>query len=283
MNFVSDKIHFLKKDKTSIGRVGCDIVLEGDASISRVHAHLMAKNDELLLQDAKSKYGTFVTDTNSQQVGDQPIKLKNGDTIGFGKLQNNWIVQHIVHKTATSMLAHDTRAKIKKILDNLKVELAENFDSTCSHLTMNPQTMVSHKLLHALALCKPIVTPPFWIAYKESIEHDQALPKSFNFQPQIREDSLGSSNTFSLAPNEARKKLFAGKTFLFLSTSQMNDNVDVVRSAGGKVTSLTQVKVTVKECCAKNSIVVQAKAAETQSQNESHALKIKGKLSSNVH
>lgn len=59
-----------------------DLVLTGDASISRSHATLHPDRDHVKLVDTGSKYGTFVNgnlDTNVQMERNVPAELHEHD------------------------------------------------------------------------------------------------------------------------------------------------------------------------------------------------------------
>lgn len=92
---IKAKIQFLTGDQKGkvvnveklpllIGRVeGCDIVLAGDAGVSRKHAELRSDGGRVIVTDLGSSGGTTV---NQQKIaGEQPLKA--GDVIGVGKYQ----------------------------------------------------------------------------------------------------------------------------------------------------------------------------------------------------
>lgn len=276
---VLDKIIYIKNSKTSIGRKGTDIELNGDDSLSRTHAHFILTGDSLDVQDAKSKYGTFLKniDLKEEKLGDKPRTLKDGDCIRFGIFENEWIVHKLIQKTCISMLEPQKKEKLSDVLKSFGVQVSEKLDETCTHLTMPLNTDVSNKLLQALALCIPIVTPKFWVIFQESVVNNKPLPKYVDYMPKVKEENYVTPGTVTLAMNEQRKKLFAGKNFVFTSGSQMKLYQEVIQYAGGKVISLSQAKMTPKQLCAKNVIVVKAKETESQSQNQNVFNKINSK------
>lgn len=281
-HFFLDKNFYLKKNKTSLGRKGQDIELADDLSLSRVHAHLILTDDDVLtVQDAKSKYGTFLNDYRNENddrlPSDKETKLNDGDRIIFGRMGSEFTVQQVTLKTVLSMLSAEKKVKLESLFNVLKVKTADTIDSSCSHLTMPAETTVSHKLLQALVRCIPVVTPNYWIGVQDCIANDLPLPKAFDFVPKIKQDAYLTPGTVSLALIPDRKKLFFGKTFIFVSKSQMLMYEDIIKKAGGKVVNLAENKLSTSNCCAKNAIVVQVKS-ESQSQNEEAISKIHGKF-----
>lgn len=59
-----------------------DILFSGkDQAISRRHAKIDQNDNQIIISDMKSKYGTFI---NEKLISDSPISLKNGDIIRLG-------------------------------------------------------------------------------------------------------------------------------------------------------------------------------------------------------
>jgi nibrin len=270
---------FVKSKKTTIGRKGSEIELENDQSLSRVHAYFILDGDVLKVQDAKSKYGTFLNRKRNDKDKLDPelqIVLKDGDSVLFGKFNNEWTVHELKFSTAISMLDQEKRDKLVKILKELKIPVANEFNATCTHLTMPMQTSVSHKLLQALTMCKPIVNPKFWVAFQEAYTNNQPLPKYIDFLPKVREEAFITPDSVSLALNEKRRTIFNGKTFIFMSNAQLETFEGIVSTAGGKCVTVSRAKVTMTQCCAKHSVVIQCKDDATQSMNDGTIGKIRG-------
>ncbi len=77
-----EKTHTLKQGLTLIGRLPtCDLVLQ-DPSVSRHHASLRVINSECLLQDANSRFGTFL---NGELLKGE-LEVPPGATITLGEI-----------------------------------------------------------------------------------------------------------------------------------------------------------------------------------------------------
>lgn len=83
----------------------------------------------------------------------------------------------------------------------------------------------------ALANGKPIVTPKYWADYITSLSTKQPVPDCKNYIPALAETTL-NMNEVSFDVNENRKKLFAGKHFVFVCTQQYNAYSCMVTAAG---------------------------------------------------
>ncbi len=98
----AEKAYILKKPQTIIGRspIKCDIVIEGNKSISKLHAEILQYNQKYFLKDSGSSNGTFI----------------KGEAIESGK--------HIQLETPALFRLNDealilvTGAQARKILDN---------------------------------------------------------------------------------------------------------------------------------------------------------------------
>lgn len=176
------------------------------------------------------------------------------------------------------MLDSVKKDKLSKILQPLgALQVVDNFDNTCTHLTVPQQTEISHKILQALASCKSIVTLSFWKALIESVHKNQALPEASNYLPNIRERAGVSSEAASLKVNPERKKLFFGKIFVFISNTQMEVYKEIITHARGTYKLVTGMQS--KSCCASNIIVIQPKSSSnTQSSNERTIMKVNCKF-----
>src|SRR3989338_585902 len=72
------------KDKIVIGRVlSADLRID-DARVSRIHALLESRNDELVITDLASSHGTFV---NGKKIVESRLKFGDRFKLGFVEIQ----------------------------------------------------------------------------------------------------------------------------------------------------------------------------------------------------
>ncbi len=77
----SGEVHELTHWEISLGRsAACDVVIDGDMSVSRFHAVIARRRKGWTVIDTYSKTGTFV---NGRRI-DRKTILENGDTLTFG-------------------------------------------------------------------------------------------------------------------------------------------------------------------------------------------------------
>ncbi|KAF3787729.1 Nibrin [Nymphaea thermarum] len=89
--------YFFSKGTYKIGRKDCDVIIEKDRTISRIHADMIIDWDPLqiklnghskaLLTD-HSKFGTFINNESGSKpifsLPNKQVNLKDGDRVSFG-------------------------------------------------------------------------------------------------------------------------------------------------------------------------------------------------------
>ncbi|PWA23805.1 hypothetical protein CCH79_00011010, partial [Gambusia affinis] len=210
-----------------VGRKNCDILLASDQSISRSHAQLTVTDLTLTLKDT-SKYGTFV---NSQQLT-APVELSSGDNVTFGVFQSRFSVVFLDKPVVcSSCLDAAGKTSLSQALSALGGKLVNSWTPDCTHLAM-PTVKVTIKTISALLCCRPIVKPEYFSELSRAAQQKSAPPKPESFVPEIDEPSL-SKEDVNLTTTAPRKRLFTGKTFVFLTPKQLKRLGAAVSFGGG--------------------------------------------------
>ncbi|XP_077431441.1 nibrin isoform X2 [Vanacampus margaritifer] len=209
--------HYLISAKEYVvGRKNCDILLPSDQSISRAHAHFIVTDQTLTLRDT-SKYGTVV---NGQPLAQNaPVSLKSGDSVTFGVFQSKFSVDHQKPVVCSSLLDNDGKVALSEALQQLGGKLVSSWTQDCTHLVM-PSVKVTIKTISALLCCRLIVKPEFFSELSKAAQQKLLPPKAERFIPDIDEPSLKKEKV-NLEPDLKRKRLFAGTTFIFLTSKQI--------------------------------------------------------------
>ncbi|XP_011875795.1 PREDICTED: nibrin [Vollenhovia emeryi] len=264
-------VYILPNEKKSFGKTLSDIKLVGDSTISRLHAIVSveptkeAKTQyECVINDV-SKYGTFIIrDKEKKKLPhDDKFVLKAGDTVHFGLKEYTFVVLCHSFTIARSSLNEQDSKKLKDITSHLKVTLSEAWESSCTHLTVSENTLFTTKLACALASAKPIVTTAYWEAVNAAIEESKELPKIDDFLPKVKEELLTVSSKIFL-PNEKRRTLFKGLSFVHFCAKQYFAYAPLITAAGGKSCVYpTKRPLTPRDLTAKNAIVIQQPANDS--------------------
>ncbi|XP_013886736.1 nibrin [Austrofundulus limnaeus] len=220
--------HYLLPGKEyTVGRKNCDVLLPNDQSISRTHAHLSAADQTLTVKDS-SKYGTFV---NNHKLT-APTHLSPGDAVTFGVFESKFTVSHQKPVVCSSCLDSAGKALLTQVLSAVGGKLVNTWTPDCTHLVM-PTVKVTIKTISALLCARPIVKPEFFSELSRSAEDKLLPPKAESFLPLLDEPSL-SNEDVNLGPVPARRQLFTGKTFIFLTAKQLKRLSAAVMFGGGR-------------------------------------------------
>lgn len=274
--FVGNPFYLLQdKPKYIISRtVGAgDIILQEDTSISRAHALIKPNKDNIVIFDTNSKYGTFINENINKNVRmkqNTAIKLIGGDLIRFGQMNNIWRVEELKFHTVSSTLSIDQKKSLDQDLIILNGILENQWSDNCTHLTMETIT-ITIKVIQALGAAIPIVTPSFWKAMHKAAKDGTTLPKPEQFLPPVIEPYINKDVSFLVNIN--RKRLFAGKTFVFMIKQHLELYELAIKLAGGTCLSLDERKMH-KTTLIKSDVCVIQYQPSSQSQTSQDIMKI---------
>ena len=90
------------------------------------------------------------------------------------------------------------------------------------------------KVANAVAKCAPIVTASFLVKFAKCLHSKQVLPYPANYAVMMKELFL-NSNEAKLCSNDARKSVFSGKIFAFVTSKQAEKYQVATCCGGGKI------------------------------------------------
>ncbi|XP_024886189.1 putative leucine-rich repeat-containing protein DDB_G0290503 isoform X1 [Temnothorax curvispinosus] len=263
-------VYILPNQKKSFGKSLSDIKLEGDPTISRLHAVVSVEPTEesetqyrCVINDV-SKYGTFVIrDNKKRKLLSDKFVLKVDDIVQFGLKESTFVVLCHSFVIARSSLGEQGIKKLQDIAQNLKATLSETWGNFCTHLTVAESTLFTPKLACALASAKPVVTNAYWEAVDVAVKESKELPKIEDFLPKLREDWL-KVDPRKFLPDEKRRTLFKGLSFIHFCAKQYSANAPLITTAGGKSCVYpTKRPLTPRDLTAKNAIVILYPASDS--------------------
>uniref|UniRef100_A0A3B4ZA70 Nibrin n=1 Tax=Stegastes partitus TaxID=144197 RepID=A0A3B4ZA70_9TELE len=194
-------------------------------SVSRTYTvYIVCVLLSLILKDT-SKYGTFV---NGERLT-APVNIKSGDEVTFGVFHSKFRFKPMV---CSSCLDNEGKTSLSQALQALGGSLVNTWTEDCTHLVM-PSIKVTIKTISALLCCRPIVKPEFFSELNNAVQQKLPPPKAESFTPEIDEPSLNKEDV-NLGVIPLRKRLFTGKTFVFLSAKQLKRLSAAVKFGGGR-------------------------------------------------
>ncbi|XP_039404219.1 nibrin isoform X2 [Corvus cornix cornix] len=228
-----------------VGRKNCAILIQDDQSISRSHAVLTVSQPEtspsqslsvpiLTVRDT-SKYGTFV---NGSNLNGTSKSLQSGDRINFGVFESKFRVEYEPLVVCSSCLDVAQKTALNQAIHQLGGLIVNEWTKECTHLVM-VSVKVTVKTICALICARPIIKPEFFSELIRAIQSRQQLPNHGSFYPPVDEPSIGTEN-LDLSERHERKKIFSGKTFVFLTAKQHKKLGPAVILGGGEVKLMTE-------------------------------------------
>ncbi|KAK0688752.1 NBN protein, partial [Pygoscelis papua] len=243
--FSGEPYRLLSGTEYVVGRKNCAILIQDDQSISRSHAVLTVSRPEtipsqslavpmLTVRDT-SKYGTFV---NGSKLNGASVSLQSGDRINFGVFESKFRVEYEPLVVCSSCLDVAQKTALNQAIQQLGGLVVNEWTEECTHLVM-VAVKVTVKTICALICGRPIIKPEFFVELIKAIQSRQQLPNHESFYPPVDEPSIGTER-LDLSEHHERKKIFSGKTFVFLTANQHKKLGPAVILGGGEAKLMTE-------------------------------------------
>ncbi|XP_021242167.1 nibrin [Numida meleagris] len=228
-----------------VGRKNCAILIQDDQSISRSHAVLTVSRPEtthsqsvsvpvLTIKDT-SKYGTFV---NGSKLSGTSRPLQSGDRVNFGVFESKFRVEYESLVVCSSCLDVAQKTSLNEAIQQLGGLVVNEWTKECTHLVM-ASVKITVKTICALICGRLIIKPEFFNELIKAVQSRQQLPTPESFYPQVDEPSIGIDN-LDLSGHPERKKIFSGKTFVFLTAKQHKKLGPAIILGGGEAKLMTE-------------------------------------------
>lgn len=245
-------------DKYTVGRNSCNLDLTGDASISREHAAIYPSPGKLQIEDCGSKYGIYLNENmerNKRTGAGKKIDLQPGFIVRFGRLENIWRLERSEFVILTSALTDDDKQLVKGYVGILDGRILDNWNDSCTHLVMS-DVVITIKVLLALVKGIPIVRPSFLNEVIAAVQEKRPdLPDAVDFVPAITEPYILKESAL-FAVNLDRRRLFEGKTFVFMVRRHRARYESIIQMANGTCVSLDSDKIRKSNLVRENTVVV---------------------------
>ncbi|KAL8181940.1 UNVERIFIED_CONTAM: hypothetical protein K2H54_035695 [Gekko kuhli] len=229
-----------------VGRKNCAILIQDDQSISRSHAVLCVSHPPVNLSESStfpvltlkdtSKYGTFV---NGEKLPSGSSRnLQSGDKITFGVFESKYRIDYESLVVCSSCLDLSQKNVLSQNVLQLGGHVVSEWKEDCTHLAM-VSVKVTVKTICALICGRPITKPEYFAELIKAIQTKQQLPKLESFHPPVDEPTIRNEK-LDLAVCPARRVIFRGKKFVFLSAKQHAKLSPAVTLGGGEANLMTE-------------------------------------------
>lgn len=129
-----------------------------------------------------------------------------------------------------SGLSSNKKNVLKSNVEYCGGRFIDKWSPCCTHLVVEEITLTI-KVLQALINELIIVTPDYWVAYKQSMDNNTSTPNTNKYNnPKISEQLQRSD--FQCIKNPIRKTLFQNKIFVFYKNNFKEQMQNVIESCG---------------------------------------------------
>ncbi|KAH0456210.1 hypothetical protein IEQ34_014117 [Dendrobium chrysotoxum] len=175
----AQKYYILAPGTYKVGRKDCDIIVQMDPSVSRLHAEIVVdqmisseifhagstkSNSHVRIRDS-SKFGTFV----NKELGPKAVRLCQGEeatliegdivTFGTGNASFRFCcvpLRIFIHRPMRGQLR-----SIQSIASSIGATVTSNWSTECTHTLVNESSLVTTELIEAI-LAKQLVILVHW-------------------------------------------------------------------------------------------------------------------------
>ncbi|XP_075647373.1 nibrin homolog [Castanea sativa] len=251
-----DKYYIFARGTYKVGRKGCDVIINKDKGVSRIHAEIVvdALNSlnplnkrpfntlsKVRIKDC-SKYGTFINKNLGQKekVHELPNKettLEDGDLVSFGTGNATYrfcFVPLIFFVCSeSSQVNQPLQDKISAIGAHITHSLAQE----CTHVLVDQLRPVKEDVLDAIVSKKPIVLSS-WVEFVAEKNIRTEIPSCSSYAPMLTVEG----ESIKVADPKSRENCLEGYTFLLEETNmyKFRDRLQSLLEVGGaKIVSVS--------------------------------------------
>lgn len=244
-----NEYYIFRKGTYKAGRKGCDIIINKDKGVSRVHAEIIVNemicmdhlekrhsNDtsKVQIRDC-SKYGTFI-DTNlgsKEKVHEYPNKettLKDGDVVAFGtgnaKYRFSYVPLRLCARSSKPSEMHQLQDKISLI----GASVTQAWTSKCTHMVIDDFIPFNDEIINSIVARKPIARFS-WIELIAGNTICTEIPSSLSHAPTL----ILEGASLKVADPQSREQCLKGYTFILESTHKykFKEKLQLLLDAGG--------------------------------------------------
>ncbi|GAB2211382.1 hypothetical protein Droror1_Dr00024694 [Drosera rotundifolia] len=204
-----DKCYIFSQGTYKVGRKGCDVIINKEKGVSRVHAEMFIDSMACLgsienrssgiksyarIRDC-SKYGTFIVhDGDSKiKVHECPSKeatVQDGDLISFGTGNATYRFSFVplIFFIGNFKASAVTRL-IQEKVSSIGAQLTQKWSTDCTHVIVDQNTPVNEDLLDAIVTEKPFARYE-WLEVLANSKIRSDVPSCSSYVPSLMLDGV---------------------------------------------------------------------------------------------
>ncbi|KAL0292311.1 UNVERIFIED_CONTAM: Nijmegen breakage syndrome 1 protein, partial [Sesamum radiatum] len=220
--------YIFRRGTYKVGRKGCDIIVNKDKGVSRVHAEIIVdemicmdhlpkrhsnNSSEVRIRDC-SKYGTFINKNlgSREKVHELPNRetmLKDGDIVAFGTGNAKYRFLFV------SLVFFAPSFEINQLQDKMSLigaTFTRTWTSKSTHVVLDDFVQIGDDIIDAIVARKPLVRFS-WIELIAGTTICSEIPSSLSHAPTLTLEGA----SLKVADPQSREQCLRGYTFLLES------------------------------------------------------------------
>uniref|UniRef100_A0A0E0BBZ5 Nibrin homolog n=1 Tax=Oryza glumipatula TaxID=40148 RepID=A0A0E0BBZ5_9ORYZ len=216
-----------------VGRKDCDVIVQTDTSISRVHAEIVVEkmvawdpqsgapaNPSYVRVVDRSKYGTFFNKVQGTQGSrlhkDEDAMLADGDTVTFGTGNATFRLSFVpivvfFHGKKSGRISPSLQA----VMTSIGAYATRKWSDECTHVLVDESCSLTPELLDAVLTKKQIVLGDWFKVMAEKNIHTE-MPSSTQYIPKLTLDGM----EIQVVEIKLIESCLAGYTFILGSSEK---------------------------------------------------------------
>ncbi|KAK9074846.1 hypothetical protein SSX86_003165 [Deinandra increscens subsp. villosa] len=225
-----ESYYFFSKGTYKVGRKGCDIIVNKDKGVSRVHAEIVIdemvskentkkKSSEIRIRDC-SKYGTFIKKPvgSKEKVHEFPNKettLDDEDLVSFGTGNASYRFTYVPLVLFICGLEPGQSKEIKEKISSIGASMTTKWSPKCTHVLLDDNASLNADLADAIMSKKHVVGYK-WIKLLADKRIGTDIPNCNSYAPTLKLQGV----SVKVAEPESRENCLSGYTFLLESSDK---------------------------------------------------------------
>lgn len=230
-----DKYFIFSKGTYKVGRKGCDVIVNKDKGVSRIHAELVidamtssdhlkkkssVKSSNIRIRDC-SKYGTFINKNlgSKEKVHEFPNKettLEDGDLVSFGTGNATY---RFCFVPLSFYCCHLESFQANKLLQgkiaSIGASVTCNWSPECTHVLVDDFMPLIEVVVDAIVAKIPFVRYD-WLEFIAEKKIGTEIPSCTSYAPTLNLEGV----SVKVADPKSRENCLRGYTFLLESTQK---------------------------------------------------------------
>ncbi|XP_024973759.1 nijmegen breakage syndrome 1 protein isoform X2 [Cynara cardunculus var. scolymus] len=227
-----ENYYLFSKGSYKVGRKGCDIIVNKDKGVSRVHAEIVIDtmvsmdnmNEKLAVKSSKirikdcSKYGTFIKKPHGskEKVNELPRKettLDDADLVSFGTGTATYRFSYVPLVFFPCGLEPARSKELQEKLSSIGASMSNKWSPKCTHALLGDNASMNADVVDAVVSKRHFVSFK-WIELLAEKRIGTEIPSCSSYAPTLTLQGV----SVKVADPESRENCLSGYTFLLESS-----------------------------------------------------------------